>query len=51
MERSTHKSRPGKDWAECPNGEDNDDDEAREAEAEGESEKDKAGTTELEPVK
>jgi len=50
VERSTHKSRLGTDWAECLDGEDNTDDEAGESATEGESDEDKAGTAEPEPA-
>ena len=51
MERSTHKSKPGRDLAECPDGEEDANDKARKAIAGGESDKDTTSTTKPEPAK
>jgi len=51
MERSTHKSKPGRDLAKCPDGEEDANDKARKAIAGGESDKDTASTIEPEPAK
>jgi hypothetical protein len=51
LERSTHRSRPGKDGAECLDGEGDLDGEAGDTTIGGKLDADRADTVELEPVK